>query len=224
MKKSETIGKLAEHIGTIQSAGWQAKKSGEGKTFKMELANPKWSYNLFDPGQQKFAGDNIGARVKVSYEDSEDGKYRNVKNIEAAPQETHEAMSKADWERKDILITRTAIAKSLLEGPGFDLELANKVFAWVVGQTTAPAPEMTQRESPKAKVLTVDKVGVIKDLKAAIKAFGCTEVDWCSGRGIEVKPWTKYSLKELNDMLENAKQELADWEELLEKDTDPKGK
>lgn len=72
---------MTDHIGTLKAAGWQAKKSGEGKSFVMVIENPRWSYNLFDPEQQKFAEDNLGSRVKIEYELSENGKFRNVKSI-----------------------------------------------------------------------------------------------------------------------------------------------
>lgn len=137
-----------EHIGIIEEAGQRATKKG-GTAFHMQLKDPKWGYYLFDAAHKEIAEKNIGKKIKVTYTENEKG--RNVSAIEAVAEQSaknahcspaSDAMSKADWERKDRMIHRDSLAKAIIGAchdwtPEIEA-MADRTFAWVV---EAPAPK-----------------------------------------------------------------------------------
>ena len=148
---------MAEHIGTIESAGNKAAKSGRA-VFYMAIIDPKWGYYLFKTEQQKIASENIGKRVKITYTESD--KSRNVESIEPVQEAPPNApsgdtMSKADWAKKDRIEQRGWIAKAIIEAFGVNAvtsydtlaKYADFWFAWVY---ELKSPETRQESNPVA--------------------------------------------------------------------------
>lgn len=70
---------MAEQVGVIVKAGDEMKADQSGTVFKMGV--DKFTYSLFDTKLQAIAKEHLGKRVKVTYNQSADGKYRNVESI-----------------------------------------------------------------------------------------------------------------------------------------------
>jgi len=164
-----------EHIGTIKSAGKQATKEGGGTTFVMTLENPKWTYYLFDPKLQKVAEENIGKRVKVEYNMSQDEKFRNVESIEPAleaePTKSN-GMSKEEWAIKDRIATRRAIANTLAAIGSFTEVEADRIFAWVMEEKPKERPSRSTPSEAATELSPTRTFRNVGELLAQCNACG----------------------------------------------------
>lgn len=141
-----------EHIGTIETAGMRAKKSGEGQSFHVQVVKPKWGYYLFKPEHIKVAESNVGKRVRIVYTEGEGG-FRNVDSIEAladaAKSETKGAPNGAS---RDDIIVRQVVFKAVYDIHADSGELAEIEFDWWVAKILGlPLPQKrTDREPMEA--------------------------------------------------------------------------
>lgn len=154
---------MAEQIGLIVKAGGELKKDESGMVFKMGV--DKFTYSLFDSKLQAFAKENLGKRVKVIYNKSADGKYRNVEDIqltyEPSNDETREAPAypKKQWGRapEEIASIETQVAAKvtadlLMAGVlAFDSPEGLGLRTWV--QTHLPIDEKLLATGARAKMV-----------------------------------------------------------------------
>ncbi len=120
---------MSEHIGTVKEVTAKQGKKGTYHAMKVD----DWTYNLFTDGMGHWAESKLGELVRVEYE--QDGKYRNVTKLDEAPPGAVESksdsqMSKEDWELKDRRITRTAIAKSMIEAGRYPELVPSEWLEW----------------------------------------------------------------------------------------------
>ena len=213
---------MAEHTGTIESAGWQKKYQGEGTTFCMKVRGDDdkvFSYYITreeDEHLREKAAALIGQRGKISYEQS--GKYRNVGVIELAldrrpdsPQKTG-SMTPDQWELKDRRITRVAIAKSLIEANQTcenPFALADLWFNWVwevdepigVGELIIlPTPERSTEDIDQSRDTLVAEIKKLADgqtIRNVMDRLGVTEAklsDCDAGKLAEIRDKIKDSM------------------------------
>ena len=155
-----------EHIGVIEEAGFKPKKPPKvGNNFCMKVSGWDKTYYInqeADKPLQVLAVSLMGKTVKVTYE--QNGEYRNVSAMEeVAPalntpvSPNAETMTKADWDKKDWRIHRSAIAKAIIEVGG-TCEDADRWVAWVYEPPQDPAtkpfanPPMLMADKPAVAV------------------------------------------------------------------------
>lgn len=167
-ERSNTSGRVSDYITSIRKANMPqitvtpkyVNEPKEGKRYGS--INADGTYYSFDAKKIPTSTFQKGVAIDIEYVQNEQGynsitRVRQKQQAPAAPGISGtmptrggtdpNAMSKADWEKKDMIITRSAIAKSCIEANITDTKVADYWLAWVLQKPTGnPGREAPQDE------------------------------------------------------------------------------